>query len=247
MESNSRGHDNVAYDVSTHDVSNKEIVVEEYKVPVAVNSYQIRNIQNQSGTQRRIPDEKADIEKVFETSAICQLQRGRYDSELLCLFCSIQANAKPRPNWSNKTEFLMSCIATSVGLGNIWRFPFTAYENGGGAFLIPYIVVLIIIGKPMYYLEMIMGQFTSQSSVKMWHICPPLRGNIHSHSVILNEWLYLMLELWNVIVVMMLFRYQHWPGVWHHLCDNVLHIVDSIDHLLLFCIVCRRPAMVQMH
>lgn len=41
----------------------------------------------------------------------------------------------------------MSCIATSVGLGNIWRFPFTAYENGGGAFLIPYLIVLFLIGK----------------------------------------------------------------------------------------------------
>lgn len=70
----------------------------------------------------------------------------------------------------------MSCIATSVGLGNIWRFPFIAYENGGGAFLIPYIIVLVIIGKPMYYLEMIVGQFTSQSSVKIWDMCPPLRG-----------------------------------------------------------------------
>lgn len=62
----------------------------------------------------------------------------------------------------------MSCIAMSVGLGNVWRFPFTAYENGGGAFLIPYILVLFIVGKPFYYLEMIMGQFTSSSSVKIW-------------------------------------------------------------------------------
>lgn len=81
-----------------------------------------------------------------------------------------------RPTWSNKTEFLMSCIQTSVGLGNIWRFPFTCYENGGGAFLIPYVFVLFIIGKPMYYLEMFLGQFTSQSSVKIWEINLAFRG-----------------------------------------------------------------------
>lgn len=71
-----------------------------------------------------------------------------------------------RATWGHGLEFLMSCISLSVGLGNIWRFPFTAYENGGGAFLIPYIIVLILVGKPMYYFEMILGQFTSKGSVK---------------------------------------------------------------------------------
>lgn len=64
----------------------------------------------------------------------------------------------------------------SVGLGNIWRFPFIAFENGGGAFLIPYIIVLLLVGKPLYYLEMILGQFSSRSSVKIWNVCPMLRG-----------------------------------------------------------------------
>ncbi|XP_073829599.1 sodium-dependent nutrient amino acid transporter 1-like [Musca autumnalis] len=88
----------------------------------------------------------------------------------------VAASNDERPNWSNGLEFLMSCISMSVGLGNIWRFPFTAYENGGGAFLIPYLVVLFLIGKPMYYLEMIMGQFTSKGPVKMWSICPSFLG-----------------------------------------------------------------------
>ena len=52
-----------------------------------------------------------------------------------------------RQQWSNPIEFLLSCIALSVGLGNVWRFPITAYRNGGGAFLIPYLVVLIFIGR----------------------------------------------------------------------------------------------------
>lgn len=70
----------------------------------------------------------------------------------------------------------MSCISMSVGLGNVWRFPVTAFQNGGGAFLIPYIIVLFVIGKPMYYLEMTLGQFTSSGSVKIWEINPLLRG-----------------------------------------------------------------------
>ncbi|KAG4068007.1 hypothetical protein HA402_010693 [Bradysia odoriphaga] len=86
------------------------------------------------------------------------------------------AAKQERREWSNSLEFLMSCIATSVGLGNIWRFPFTAYENGGGAFLIPYIIVLFLIGKPLYYLEMFLGQFTSRSSVKIYNFCPAFRG-----------------------------------------------------------------------
>ncbi|XP_062539239.1 sodium-dependent nutrient amino acid transporter 1 isoform X1 [Armigeres subalbatus] len=81
-----------------------------------------------------------------------------------------------RPEWSNKLEFLMSCISMSVGLGNVWRFPFTAYENGGGAFLIPYLIVLFVIGRPLYYLEMALGQFTSRSSVKIWQISPIFKG-----------------------------------------------------------------------
>ncbi|XP_043278771.1 sodium-dependent nutrient amino acid transporter 1-like isoform X2 [Venturia canescens] len=81
-----------------------------------------------------------------------------------------------RDEWGSGLEFLMSCIAFSVGLGNVWRFPNTAYENGGGAFLIPYVIVLFIIGKPFYYMEMILGQFTSRSCVKIWSVSPAFRG-----------------------------------------------------------------------
>lgn len=70
----------------------------------------------------------------------------------------------------------MSCIAMSIGFGNIWRFPFTAYENGGGVFLIPYIIVLFIVGKPFYYLEMIIGQFSSSSFIKVWDVSPAFVG-----------------------------------------------------------------------
>lgn len=84
--------------------------------------------------------------------------------------------SKERPKWDNQIEFLMSCIATSVGLGNVWRFPFVAYQNGGGAFLIPYVIVLLVIGKPMYYLETVLGQFSSSNCVKIWRLSPAMKG-----------------------------------------------------------------------
>ncbi|KAJ9576851.1 hypothetical protein L9F63_006625, partial [Diploptera punctata] len=87
-----------------------------------------------------------------------------------------EEDASKRPQWSNSLEFLMSCIAMSVGLGNIWRFPYTAFKNGGGAFLIPYIIVLFIIGKPLYYMEMALGQFIAGGPVKVWNLSPALRG-----------------------------------------------------------------------
>lgn len=50
------------------------------------------------------------------------------------------------------------------------------YENGGGAFLIPYIVVLLLIGKPLYLFEMILGQFSGSGPVKVWSVVPFAKG-----------------------------------------------------------------------
>ncbi|KAG5669729.1 hypothetical protein PVAND_000024 [Polypedilum vanderplanki] len=83
---------------------------------------------------------------------------------------------KERDSWGHGLEFLMSCIAMSVGLGNIWRFPFVALDNGGGAFVIPYLIVLLLIGKPIYFMEMVFGQFSSRGSIKVFDCVPAMRG-----------------------------------------------------------------------
>lgn len=86
-------------------------------------------------------------------------------------------NVEQKETWTSSTHFLMSCIAMSVGLGNVWRFPFTAYENGGGVFLIPYVIVLALAGRPVYYLEACLGQFSGKSNVAMFNVlAPALKG-----------------------------------------------------------------------
>lgn len=69
---------------------------------------------------------------------------------------------KNKHQWDRPIEFVFSLISNSVGLGNVWRFPYLAAKNGGGAFLIPYFVLYFLIGAPLYFLELALGQFTSR-------------------------------------------------------------------------------------
>ena len=61
--------------------------------------------------------------------------------------------ADSRENWTSRSGFIIAAVGSAVGLGNIWRFPYVAYENGGGAFLIPYLLALITAGLPLLFLD----------------------------------------------------------------------------------------------
>ncbi len=63
-----------------------------------------------------------------------------------------------RERWPSRLAFIMAAIGSAVGLGNVWRFPYVAYANGGGAFLVPYFVALITAGIPVMILEYALGQ-----------------------------------------------------------------------------------------
>lgn len=63
-----------------------------------------------------------------------------------------------RESWSARSGFILAAIGSAVGLGNIWRFPYVSYENGGGAFFLPYLIALATAGFPLLFLDYVVGQ-----------------------------------------------------------------------------------------
>ncbi|XP_067651013.1 sodium- and chloride-dependent glycine transporter 2-like [Haliotis asinina] len=81
-----------------------------------------------------------------------------------------------RSSWSNQMDFFLSLAGYSVGVGNLWRFPYFCNRNGGGAFLIPYLVCLVLVGLPLFFLEIAIGQFSGRGALHVWSICPLFKG-----------------------------------------------------------------------
>merc|ERR1711892_1603787 len=82
-----------------------------------------------------------------------------------------------RGHWSNPLDFLFSCISVSVGLGNVWRFPYLCYKNGGGSFLIVYFISMALCGIPIFVLEVAVGQYLGEGGMTLvGKLCPLLGG-----------------------------------------------------------------------
>ena len=70
----------------------------------------------------------------------------------------------PREQWGTRYGFILATAGSMIGLGDIWRFPYIAYDNGGGAFLIPYLVALLTAGIPLLIMEFGIGHRTRGSA-----------------------------------------------------------------------------------
>jgi len=70
-----------------------------------------------------------------------------------------------RGQWSGKLGFILAASGSAIGLGNIWRFPYTAGENGGGAFVLLYLMFVVLIGIPLVLAELSVGRETELNPV----------------------------------------------------------------------------------
>ncbi|KAE9554274.1 hypothetical protein FO519_002508 [Halicephalobus sp. NKZ332] len=84
--------------------------------------------------------------------------------------------AVERGQWTGPFDFLMSMIAYAVGLGNVWRFPYLCFKNGGGSFLVVYAIFFCLAAVPIFLMEVTIGQYLQRGAMEMWKMTPLFKG-----------------------------------------------------------------------
>ncbi|XP_072026675.1 sodium- and chloride-dependent taurine transporter-like [Amphiura filiformis] len=140
---------------------------------------------------------------------------------------NIEDGLNERGHWVGRLDFIFSLIGLSVGLGNVWRFPYLCYKNGGGAFLIPYLICLAVGGIPVLLLELGLGQFTSQGGITCWNILHGWQG-IGIAGIIVLSWLncyYNVILAWAIYYIGLSFAK---PLPWSH-CNNEFNTEKCLE------------------
>ncbi|KAJ4929784.1 hypothetical protein JOQ06_018805 [Pogonophryne albipinna] len=135
-----------------------------------------------------------------------------------------------RPTWSRQIEFTLAGIGCAVGLGNVWRFPYLCYRSGGGAFLVPYLLMLVVLGVPLLYMELIVGQYTRRGPVHaLANVCPLLKG-VGIASVAIS---FIMCTYYNLVItwaLYYLFSSFQSPLPWQN-CNNTWNTQNCTSHV----------------
>jgi len=77
-------------------------------------------------------------------------------------------SVRPRPVWTSQRAYILASIAGVIGLGNIWRFPYMAGQNGGGTFVLAYAICIFAIGVPLTVLEASAGKYVGRGPVGLF-------------------------------------------------------------------------------
>nr|WLN44346.1 AAT7 [Sinonovacula rivularis] len=83
---------------------------------------------------------------------------------------------RKKVQYSGACSFIVSLLGFSMGTSDFWRFPYLVYRNGGGAFLIPFAITMMMFGIPLFFLEVSMSQFSGKGPMSVWEISPFFKG-----------------------------------------------------------------------
>ncbi|CAH0552494.1 unnamed protein product [Brassicogethes aeneus] len=106
-----------------------------------------------------------------------------------------------RSSWDKPVEFVLSCLGYAVGLGNVWRFPYLCYRNGGGAFLVTYFIMLFLMGMPIFLLELVIGQYSGLGPEQAFTKLAPILSGLGYCSLVVITLVtvyYMVIIAWTV-------------------------------------------------
>ncbi|KPM10435.1 hypothetical protein QR98_0089900 [Sarcoptes scabiei] len=125
-----------------------------------------------------------------------------------------------RGQWQGKLDFIFSCISYAVGLGNVWR-----------AFLVPYLICIIILGIPLFLMEVSLGQYYHAGGVSIWNQIPILKGVGFASMIMIGlcNTYYIVIIAWTLFYLFNSFLHPlPWIG-----CDNAWNSPDCYDEFHL--------------
>ncbi|XP_050717625.1 sodium-dependent dopamine transporter-like isoform X2 [Eriocheir sinensis] len=134
-----------------------------------------------------------------------------------------------RESWGKSMDFLLSIIGFAVDLANVWRFPFLCYRNGGGAFLLPYFLITVFGALPLFFMELVLGQYNRQGPITVWKICPFFRGVGYCAVLVAYfvSFYYNVIIAWSIYFVYASFSFTlPWTS-----CNNTWNTKDCWDGL----------------
>jgi len=134
---------------------------------------------------------------------------------------TVEDDDAERGTFSNKLDFLFSCISVSVGLGNVWRFPYLCYKNGGGTFLLIYFIAMFACGIPIFFQEVAAGQYLGTGGLTMVGQLVPMLQGVGYATMTIVFWLdiyYCIIISWTLYYLIMTFI--HIPELPWRDCGN---------------------------
>ncbi|XP_065107227.1 sodium- and chloride-dependent GABA transporter ine [Paramisgurnus dabryanus] len=135
-----------------------------------------------------------------------------------------------RPTWSRQIEFTLAGIGCAVGLGNVWRFPYLCYRSGGGAFLVPYLLMLVVLGIPLLHMELTLGQYLRRGPVQALAKACPLFKGVGMATVAIS---FIMCTYYNIIITWALYyMFSSFRSelLWEN-CNNTWNTVNCTDRV----------------
>ncbi|CAK8673315.1 unnamed protein product [Clavelina lepadiformis] len=158
-----------------------------------------------------------------------------YSSESTSSMEKNMSQDKPRQTWSKRWDFILSSAGMCIGLGNIWRFPYLCFKYGGGAFLLPYWLSVLILAIPLLILEVSLGQSVRKGLMASWSTVPLFKGIAFAGSVLIfhSNFCYPVILAWVLKYLISSFNARlPWAT-----CDNAWNrdgckgILDEISNL----------------